>query len=184
MSRVRASSPAPVVPSRDCVSGSPPNFGDGVVLVGLLSTLSNNAKAIVGEVFKAVGTGLDEFHFAMEAFGDAIVFGKAPHGRQRFSPARERLSQSEHGGEATDFELINESEEFLSQRAAGTLCLVLNIEESAEPMHGVIERLESRIFGKEPLEAQAVSSRELVFSLTQGRQRAAVVLDWRGNLAS
>ena len=80
---------------------------------------------------KAAGTALDEFHFAMEAFGDAFVFGKAPHGRQRFSPAREGLSQGQERGEATGFELINESEQFLSQRAAGTLCLVLNIEESA-----------------------------------------------------
>ena len=60
---------------------------------------------------------------------------------------------------------------------------MLNIEESAEPMHGVIEGLESRIFGKEALEAQAVSSREVVLSFSQGPQRAAVVPDRRGDLA-
>ena len=68
--------------------GSPPNFGDGVGLIGFLAALSNNAKAVVGEVFKAVGSALNEFHFAMEAFSNAVVFGKAPHGRQGFSPAR------------------------------------------------------------------------------------------------
>ena len=64
---------------------------DGVVLVGLLSALSDHAKAVVGEVFKAVGTALDEFHFAMEAFGNGIVFGKAPHGRQG-SRQRDKVS--------------------------------------------------------------------------------------------
>ena len=73
--------------------GSPPNFGDGVVFWGLLTALSDNAKAVVGEVFKAVSTALDEFEFAMEALGDAIVFGEAPHGRQRFSPGRQGLSE-------------------------------------------------------------------------------------------
>jgi hypothetical protein len=34
----------------------------------MLAALSNKAKAVVGEVFKAVGTALDEFHFAVEAF--------------------------------------------------------------------------------------------------------------------
>jgi hypothetical protein len=126
--------------------------------VGFLAALSDNAKAVVGEVFKAISSALDEFHFAMEAFGDAIVFGKAPHGRQRFSPAREGLRQSQERGEATGCELINGSEEFLRQRPAGPLGLVLNIEESAAPIHGVIEGLESRIFGKEPLEVQAVRS--------------------------
>ena len=61
---------------------------------------------------------------------------------------------------------------------------MLNIEESAEPMHGVIEGLENRIFGKERLEAQAVCRREVILSFSQGGQRSAVVLDGRGNLAS
>ena len=73
---------------QDRLTGSPPNFGDGVGLIGFLAALSNNAKAVVGEVFKAVSSALNEFHFAMEAFSNAVVFGKAPHGRQGFSPAR------------------------------------------------------------------------------------------------
>jgi hypothetical protein len=96
-----------------------------VVVVGFLAALSDNAKAVVGEVFKAISSALDEFYFAMEAFGDAIVFGKAPHSRQRFSPAREGLRQSQERGEATGCELINGSEEFLRQRPAGPLGLML-----------------------------------------------------------
>jgi len=74
---------------------SPPNFGDGVGIVGFLTALSDNAKAVVGEVFKAVGTALYEFHFAVEALSDGVVFGKAPHGRQGFSPGRQGMSEGE-----------------------------------------------------------------------------------------
>ena len=33
-----------------------------------------------------ISTALDEFHFSMEAFGDAIVFGEAPDGSERLTP--------------------------------------------------------------------------------------------------
>ena len=43
-------------------------------------------------------------------------------------------------------------------------------------MHGVIEGLESRVFGKEGFEAQRVRGREIVLSFTQGSQGPAMVL--------
>ena len=152
-------------------------------MIGFLAALSNNAKAVVGEVFKAVGAALDEFHLAVEAFSDAIVFGEAPHGRQGFSPGREGMSEGEERGEGTGFELIDKVEQFGDQRAAGTFCLMLEVEEGAEAVHSVIEGLESRVFGKEGFEAQRVGGRKVVLSFAQGSQRAAMVLDWRGDLA-
>ena len=50
--------------------------------MSLLAALSDTVKAVVGEVFEAVGSALDEFHFAMEALCDAIVF------RERHTAAR------------------------------------------------------------------------------------------------
>jgi hypothetical protein len=50
----------------------------------LLSALSDNAKSIIVKVSEAVSAALDEFHFSMETFGNAIVFGKAPHGGNGF----------------------------------------------------------------------------------------------------
>ena len=139
--------------------------------------MSDKAKAVVGEVFKAVGAGLDEFEFAMEALGDAIVFGEAPHGGERFSPGRQGLSEGKERGEGAGFKLIDTIEEFLRERAAGAFCLMFEVEESAKSMHGVIEGRESRIFGKERPEALAVNGREVVLSFTQGSQGAAMVLD-------
>ena len=144
--------------------------------------MSDNAKAVVGEVFKAVGAALDEFEFAMEALGDAIVFGEAPHGGERFSAGRQGLSEGKERGEGTGFELIDKIEEFLSERTAGAFCLMFEVEESAKWMHGVIEGRESRIFSKERPEALAVNGREVVLSFRQGSQGAAMVRDRRGDL--
>ncbi len=41
--------------------------------------MSDDAQAVVEEVSEAISSALDEFHFSMEAFSDAIIFGKAPH---------------------------------------------------------------------------------------------------------
>jgi hypothetical protein len=60
-----------------------------------LSALSDDAQAVVVEVSEAVGTALDEFHFSVEAFGDAIVFGEAPHAGDFLLPVLERLSQGD-----------------------------------------------------------------------------------------
>jgi len=45
--------------------------------VFVLAALSDDAQAVVVEVSEAEGPALDEFHLAMEALGDAVVFGKA-----------------------------------------------------------------------------------------------------------
>ena len=62
---------------------------------------------------------------------------------------------------------------------------MLNIEESAEPMHGVIEGLENRIFGKEPLEAQAVCAERLSSRFRRAPREARWFLMggaiWRAN---
>ena len=59
---------------------------------GFLAALRDDTEAVILEVSKAVSTALDEFHFSMEAFSDAVVFGKAPHGSERFAPGVESLS--------------------------------------------------------------------------------------------
>ena len=49
----------------------------------------NDAEAIVLEVSKAIGASLDELHLAVEALGDAIGFGKPPHGGDLGQPRAE-----------------------------------------------------------------------------------------------
>src|SRR5271157_6029139 len=44
-----------------------------------LSALGDDAQAVIGEGTDAVGAALDKFHFSVEALGDAVVPGEAPH---------------------------------------------------------------------------------------------------------
>ena len=60
-----------------------------------LTALGDDAQAVVVEVSEAVSTALDEFHFAMEAFGDAVVACKSPHGGDGFEPGLESPGQGE-----------------------------------------------------------------------------------------
>ena len=79
---------------------------------GFLAALSDDTEAVILEVSKAVSTALDEFHFSMEAFSDAVVFGKAPHACDLLLPGGEGLGQGEQWREAGGFELLNGREEF------------------------------------------------------------------------
>ena len=63
--------------------------------------LSEDAESVVFEVLEAVGAALDELHFAVEALGDAVVFGKSPHACDFLAPAGEGLGQGLEWGEAT-----------------------------------------------------------------------------------
>jgi len=60
-----------------------------------LSALSDDAQAVVVKVFEAVGTALDEFHFSVEAFGDAVVFGEAPHSGDFILPVGQCFGEGE-----------------------------------------------------------------------------------------
>lgn len=65
-----------------------------------LAALSDDAEAVVGEGAEAVGAALDEFHFAVEAFGDAVVAGEAPHANDLLGPSGEGVGERDRGLEA------------------------------------------------------------------------------------
>jgi len=45
-----------------------------------------DSEPVIIEAPKAISASLDQLHFAMEAFGNAVVFGKSPHSSQWFCP--------------------------------------------------------------------------------------------------
>jgi len=51
-----------------------------------LTALGDHAQPVVGKVSEAIGAALDEFHLSMEAFGNAVVAGEAPHAHDLFGP--------------------------------------------------------------------------------------------------
>lgn len=61
--------------------------------------MSDDAQAVVVEVAEAGGSALDEFHLSVEAFGDGVIFGEAPHGGDGFAPLLERLGEGLQGSQ-------------------------------------------------------------------------------------
>ena len=58
----------------------------------------------------AVGTALDELHLSMEALGDAVAFGEAPHADDGLVPGGKSFRQRDDGLEAACFEGFDELE--------------------------------------------------------------------------
>ena len=84
----------------------------------LISRTHNlNPQAIVVEIAKAVGLALKDLHFGVEALGDAVVAGEAPHrgdlGRQEVKGLAE-LHQLRQAGLA---QLVNGLEEARDQHS-------------------------------------------------------------------
>lgn len=52
----------------------------------VLTALSDDSESVVFKVSKPIRSALDEFHFAMEAFGDAVVARRSPHAHDGFYP--------------------------------------------------------------------------------------------------
>ena len=59
------------------------------------------------KISEAIGAPLNELHFPMEAFGNAIVFGEPPHGRNLATPTVERFCQRLHGGKVLGFVFLD-----------------------------------------------------------------------------
>ncbi len=70
--------------------------------------MSDDAQAVVVEVPEAVSTALDEFHFALESFCDAIVAEKSPHGGDGFEPGLEGPGQGDEWFKTAFGKLANE----------------------------------------------------------------------------
>ena len=115
----------------------------------LLTTLGDDSETVVFEVFKSVGSSLDEFHFAMEALGDAVVLGEAPHAGDGFHPVPEGLSQGFQRFEGTVFEFVDVSQEFFDEARTLFFGFVLLVHELADLVKVFIEWFENGMLFEE-----------------------------------
>ena len=143
-------------------------MGMGSICYFLLTALGDDAQAVVVEVFEAVSTALDEFHFAVEAFGDAIVSGEAPHGGQGLAPGVEGLGESDQGSEGAGGELLNEEDEVSRGLEALAFGEVFSIHERAQGVHFFVERAETGMGLEEGLQADKVFGQKAVAALAEG----------------
>ena len=80
--------------------------------------MSDDTQAVVVKVFEAESAALDEFHFSMEALGDAVVFGEAPHSSDFILPVGQGFGKREQRGEAAGSKLGGELYELRSKPSA------------------------------------------------------------------
>ena len=73
-----------------------------------ISTAQNaHTQAVVFEVAKAVRTPLNQLHFAVKTFCDAVIPGKPKHSGHFFAPIMQRLAQGAQRREGRFLKLLN-----------------------------------------------------------------------------
>ena len=143
------------------------------------AALSDDPKSVVVEVSKAVGAALDELHFPVEALGDAVVFGEAPHAADLLSPTRQRLGQGDHGSQATILEFLDQTKKPRHQRPTLTLALSLLTHEHPHLLHLLVDWSEGRAFSKEFIPSFSLLISEPIRPFPQGGQITTAMLDGR-----
>jgi len=146
--------------------------------------LSDDTEAVVFEVSKAVSAALDELHLSMEALGNAIVLGEAPHASDGLGPGAQRGSQSDERLEATGGEPVDEAQQLTGEGSAGAPGLVLEVEQGAQTLHFIIEGLQGWMCSKEASQEVFTAFGEVGRVHAQGSEGAGVVFDLRGDLTS
>ena len=112
-------------------------WGRGIFLIvdNGLAALGDDAQAVVFEVPKAVCTALDEFHFPVEALGDAVVLGEAPHAGDGFLPVEQGFGERLEWFEIGVPELADVPVKDFGVYSALFFGLVFSVHESAELVH-------------------------------------------------
>lgn len=123
---------------------------------------------------EAVGSALDEFHFAVEALCDAVVAGEAPHADDLLGPAGESLPEGEGRFEAAGFERGDQAEQFLDMLTTRGLALGLEGQQPAEFFLEGIKARQDRLLGEEPGQSLALGWIESVAAGAQQPEPGAV----------
>lgn len=119
-------------------------------MVGL-AALGDDTQAVVFEVPEAVCAALDEFHFPVESFGDAVVLGEAPHAGDGFLPFEQGSGESFERFEIRVFEVVDVAVEYPGVGPALFFGLVFSVHESAQLVHLCVDGFECGVLFEELL---------------------------------
>ncbi len=118
--------------------------------------MSDDTQAVVIEVSEAVSAALDEFHFSMEAFGNAIVFGKSPHTGNFLPPTIQSFGQCDQRSKMAMGELGDEVNEVPGKWSAMNCLLMFFTHEIANALKLIVNGSECRMVQEELIEAGAL----------------------------
>jgi hypothetical protein len=88
---------------------------------------------------------LDEFHFSVEALGNAIVFGKSPHAGNFLPPTIKGFGQCDQRSEMAVGELGDEVDEAPGKRPAMNGLLMFFTHEAANALKLVVNGSQCRM---------------------------------------
>ena len=91
------------------------------------------------KVAKGVGLSIDEFHFVVETFGDAVIAGEAPHGHDLLGPGRERLAELNQWGQTCLSQLVNRAQETRRQLLTLPAVAMFLQQQIAEPLFEAVD---------------------------------------------
>jgi len=111
---------------------------------------------------------LDEFHFSVVAFGDAVVGTEPPHPHDFLAPGFESLTQGFHGLESTVLELLKQAQQLVDWFFAGLFVERLEFEQGSQAQLPLIEFFDERMIFKELFEPLLVPVGEVLRIATQG----------------
>ncbi|MEK0447168.1 MAG: hypothetical protein RLZZ399_2489 [Verrucomicrobiota bacterium] len=103
---------------------------------------SDGAQTVVFKITEAVSSALDPFHLSVEAFGDAVVFGKAPHSGDLLFPVLKGRRQSLHRFKSRSLKLPKDRQEPLTPLTALELGLMLLIQRVCDSVNFIVDNSE------------------------------------------
>lgn len=98
----------------------------------------------------------------MEAFGDAVLAGEAPHSGHLLFPVRQGLAQGPGEFEAAGFQGLDERQELWDQAAAFGRGLPADAQQGAELLLQFVDGLEGRLLPEHLGELDALLSEKTV----------------------
>ena len=113
------------------------------------SALCDDTESVILEILEAICASLDELHFAVEAFGDAVVFGEAPHARDLLPPSRESPGESSQRSEAAVGKLAGDVQQLWCELLTLPCVLVTPSQQGAEALHLVVNGARCRMSTKQ-----------------------------------
>lgn len=118
--------------------------------------MGDDSQSVVIEVSEAVSAALDEFHFSVEAFGNAIVFGKSPHAGNFLPPTIKSFGQCDQRSKMAMGELGDEFNEAISKWSAMNSLLMFFTHEIANALKLIVNSSQCWMGQEELIEAGAL----------------------------
>src|SRR5579871_876392 len=125
------------------------------------------------KVSESVSLTLEDFHFGMEAFGDSVVAGEAPHAGDFLAPGIEHIAELHQWREPATTERGDIGQEAACQLLAAFLISPLLEQAVAEPLFEAVNHFQGWVLPQIRRQALVLQNREVVaMAAHQGEQPA------------